>query len=185
MKKRKQTLDASKKTHPILTESFFDNRIVGRNGRSETSLARSKVWDWSMRSLEVALDREVHLRVAQMRAKRALLASLMKEWSRKTKHTSVNILGVARVAFKNCNQRCPTSMRDLKILSFFAISKKSRRPLKKIKCGKTRCSRLCTYLAFHLWKSRLSRLFTAYHPHTRICLQLFLRKPLGLFFSST
>ena len=45
--------------------SFFNNRIRGGNVRSEASLARSKVWDWSMGSLQGALDRRVHPRAAR------------------------------------------------------------------------------------------------------------------------
>ena len=46
---------------------------------SEARLARSKVWDWSMGSLEVALDSSrVHLRAARTLANwRALLASIL------------------------------------------------------------------------------------------------------------
>ena len=39
---------------------FFDDRILTRNEQNQPSLAGSKVWDWSLGSLEVAWYRRLH-----------------------------------------------------------------------------------------------------------------------------
>ena len=41
-----------------------------------TSEAKVKVWDWSMGSLEVAVDRGLHSRAARSGTKRAFLVEL-------------------------------------------------------------------------------------------------------------
>ena len=53
-------------------KSLINNWMGRKSLRMRASEARTKVWDWSMLSLEVALGRVFHLRAARSHAKRAL-----------------------------------------------------------------------------------------------------------------
>ena len=53
-------------------KSLINNWMGRKSLRMGASEAGTKVWDWSMLSLEVALGRVFHPRAAQWHAKRAL-----------------------------------------------------------------------------------------------------------------